>query len=587
VLRGWIPHDEGTLAQSAHRILLGQVPHRDFDELYSGGLSFLHAIAFRTLGENLVSLRIVLLTTAILTTPGVYYIASRFTPPFAAGALCIAAFLWSFPNYPASMPSWYNLALAVFGCAALFRYLETDRRRWIFVAGVCSGLSLIIKITGLYFIVAAALFLLFDVYTRRHRERLGGSFTRITGVLPILLGLTVAVAPFALMASNARPTIFVELGLPAALTGLGVVVVAFRSMREGRSPRLSDLVEVAWPFAFGVLIPVTAFVCMYFKWHALPALYRGLFILPRRRIELAALAEAPLAALLATVPFLRVALSKGYSGAVVRTYEVAVIAALQFALIVWSKFDARVFELVWLSIQMTVLPVVLAGMVLTLQHAPADSLVLLRRRQLFLVLAATAWCALVQFPFGAPIYFAYVAPFAILSIGSLVAVRGTLAPRLAAPLLLALVAAGFLVRPMRLSFELPSVIFESQSSALLDLPRGGLIVRRDDRNVYVGLSSLISRHASSTYIYVTPDAPEVYFLSERENPTRTLFDFFDEPIGRDSRVLADIRAHGVTLVVINKKPAFSPRISALLYDSLTHRFPWSAQIGTFEVRWRS
>lgn len=33
--RGWIPHDEGALAQSAERVLLGQLPHRDFDELYT------------------------------------------------------------------------------------------------------------------------------------------------------------------------------------------------------------------------------------------------------------------------------------------------------------------------------------------------------------------------------------------------------------------------------------------------------------------------------------------------------------------------------------------------------------------------
>src|SRR4051812_31709263 len=41
--RGWIPHDDGALAQSAERVLQGQLPHRDFDELYTGGLTFLNA----------------------------------------------------------------------------------------------------------------------------------------------------------------------------------------------------------------------------------------------------------------------------------------------------------------------------------------------------------------------------------------------------------------------------------------------------------------------------------------------------------------------------------------------------------------
>ena len=45
--RGWVAHDEGTLAQSAERLLQGELPHRDFDELYTGGLTWLNAAAFR------------------------------------------------------------------------------------------------------------------------------------------------------------------------------------------------------------------------------------------------------------------------------------------------------------------------------------------------------------------------------------------------------------------------------------------------------------------------------------------------------------------------------------------------------------
>ena len=45
--RGWVPHDEGQFAQAADRILAGEMPHRDFDEMYTGGLSYLNAAAFR------------------------------------------------------------------------------------------------------------------------------------------------------------------------------------------------------------------------------------------------------------------------------------------------------------------------------------------------------------------------------------------------------------------------------------------------------------------------------------------------------------------------------------------------------------
>jgi hypothetical protein len=41
--RGWWPEDKGTLAEPAARILEGQLPHRDFVDAYTGGLSYLHA----------------------------------------------------------------------------------------------------------------------------------------------------------------------------------------------------------------------------------------------------------------------------------------------------------------------------------------------------------------------------------------------------------------------------------------------------------------------------------------------------------------------------------------------------------------
>src|SRR2546427_5614709 len=37
--RSWAPEDEGTLGQSAERVLQGELPQRDFDDVYTGGLS--------------------------------------------------------------------------------------------------------------------------------------------------------------------------------------------------------------------------------------------------------------------------------------------------------------------------------------------------------------------------------------------------------------------------------------------------------------------------------------------------------------------------------------------------------------------
>ena len=63
--RGWIPHDEGMLGQSAERVLTGEVPHVDYEEPYTGGLSLMHALVFRLAGIDLIFPRWLLFAGAV------------------------------------------------------------------------------------------------------------------------------------------------------------------------------------------------------------------------------------------------------------------------------------------------------------------------------------------------------------------------------------------------------------------------------------------------------------------------------------------------------------------------------------------
>jgi hypothetical protein len=157
----WVPADDGILGESALRVMQGQLPHRDFAEIYTGGLSVIHALAFRVFGVSLMSLRICAFLFFLAWIPAVYYVALRFVSAVAAGLITLVAVAWSFPNYPASMPSWYNLFFATFGALALLRYLDARKIRWIFLAGVCGGVSILIKVIGAYYIAAVLLFLAF------------------------------------------------------------------------------------------------------------------------------------------------------------------------------------------------------------------------------------------------------------------------------------------------------------------------------------------------------------------------------------------------------------------------------------------
>src|SRR4030095_5155867 len=132
LMHGWVPHDEGQFAQSADRVLHGEIPHRDYLETYTGGLSYLNALAFRLVGENFATTRLVLFLFFLCWIPAVYWIASQLASDWIAGGITFLAVAWSVPNYSAAVPSWYNLFFATFCVAGLSAYITDRAPKWAF-----------------------------------------------------------------------------------------------------------------------------------------------------------------------------------------------------------------------------------------------------------------------------------------------------------------------------------------------------------------------------------------------------------------------------------------------------------------------
>jgi hypothetical protein len=121
----------------------------------------------------------------------------------------------------------------------------------------------------------------------------------------------------------------------------------------------------------------------------------------------------------------------------------------------------------------------------------------------------------------------------------------------------------------------------------LGLARGGLDVPVVHAEAYRRLVPFLRSHAKGEYIWASPDCPEIYFLSGLRNPTRTLFDFFDDTTGRTSRILETLDKRGVSVIVLNARSAFSAPPSPDLVAALEVRYPYARNIGPFHVRWRS
>jgi hypothetical protein len=571
--RGWIPHDEGTLAQSAERVLDGELPHRDFDEVYTGALSFLNAAAFRVFGTTLRSLRLPLFCVFLLWVPALYYVATRFAAPPLAGVVTALGTAWSLPQYTAAMPSWYNLFLATFGTAALLRHIETGRRRWLFAAGVAGGVSCLIKIVGLFYIAAVLTFLVYRGGERTLVDSTPSRQGRRWGAYPIAIGAGLAgfvgLLVWLVRGQLAVPEI-VHFVLPGAALA-AFVTWECASAEQGGVERWATLLRLVAPFAVGVAIPIALFVIPYLRAGAVAELWGGVFITPLRRLDFAAsglpsaatlLGALPVAMLLGLVPLSRVP---------ARRVWLAVLLVALIAFFILSR------HAVWHTIRPLVPLTVIAGVWSLVRHR--EVLSPLRRQQVLLVLSVTALWSLVQFPFARPIYFFYVAPVAAIAVLAVVKARPSHPNALPFPL-------PSSVLGLYLLFAVVNTHPNREPSVPLTSARGGLVVGARDAARYDSLVGLLQAHASGGYVYAAPDCPEVAFLAGLRNPTRTIWEFLSDTAGRTERVLAALDEHAVTAVVIKQLPPFSGALPTDLLDSLASRYPRQAVLDRFVVRWR-
>jgi hypothetical protein len=586
--RGWIPHDEGAFAQSAERVLNGELPHRDFDEVYTGGLIFANALAFRVFGVNLASIRIVLLVFFVAWVPALFYIASRFVSPYASAGLTLLAVAWSVPNYSAAVPSWYNLFFAVFGTAALLRYMETKTHRWVFIAGLCAGLSIVVKIIGLYFVAAGILFFVF----REQSISLGKNRTPQSPARLYPGALLIGLVVFAFLLGGVilrgpGSNGLINFLLPAYALFAVLASREFVVVPTGDKERFAALFRMLLPFAAGISVPVLIFLVPFLRSGSVSALIHGIFVLPTKRFYIGVVPSPGLAmmmkpALIAL--FLSVAY---YTGKRVRIVCGVFLGLYLGYLLQFSAHDKVAYRAGWFSAAASVPLIVLAAAVYLGVPRLARILDPEQQQQLMLLVSALAMTSLVQFPFSAPIYFCYAAPVGVLAAGALLALIPR-PPRFALSVLLVfyLIFVVYRVTPAFV-FDMGYTAAPDGQTKPLKLARGGNL-RGDpiQAEIYEELIPFIQTHASGEFTYAGPDCPEIYFLTGLKNPTRTLGDSFDEPEGRTERILQAIETHHITVLTFNEKPAFAGTINRELEQVVQSRFPQSKQIGNFRVMWR-
>jgi len=581
---GWVPADDGTLSQSALRVMHGQLPHRDFGEVYTGGLSFIHALAFRAFGVNLMSLRICVFLFFLAWLPAVYYIALRFTSAIGAGAITLLAVSWSYPNYPAAMPSWYNLFFATFGAAALLRYLEVRTRRWLFLAGVCGGVSILIKIIGAYYIAGVLLFLAFLEQSENADSSQGGAkggssksgwTYRAFSAGALLLFLMMLIKVLSTRLGMAELYQFV---LPSVVV-VGLILLGERNVRAGTGQRFSTMLRAAVPFVCGLATPIIVFLVPYARSGMIGKFLFGVTASAiERSVGLGVIRPFGIEKLMFALPLVGVLAAAMYWDKFQGRVVGAALGLAAVVLAVRATQSTDVLMGIWLSAAVLTPIAVLLGAVLVFARKKAGAQGKLERQQVVLLIALAATCSLVQFPLAAFIYLSYAAPLTILALLAIVSTGktqlGTYA--LASVVVLYMAFEVFSLIPHSI-YEITYLVGYVDA---METPRaGGLKI--GGAKFFDDLASFLREHSPNGLMFAGNDCPELYFLS---GLTNVAHDDGGEP---PEEILKAIQSDNLNVVVINDAPFFpGARMKPEVKAEVAKRFPQSTRFGIFQVFWK-
>lgn len=578
--QGWWPHDDGSLAHSAERVLGGELPHRDFAELYTGLLTFLNAGVFALLGEDIFNLRLPLFVLFLAFVACFFAIARRVVAPAWAFAATIAATTWSVPVYPAPMPSWYLLFLTVFGTYAVVRFLETRWRPWLFLAGVCGGVGVAIKITGIWFVAAVCLALLAEAVLD---ESSGRRVSRWYGALVIAvaagtLGIAVAIVANLITAGNV-----LGLMVPVASASAAVGWLGCRTFRGQARDTPAGRVGDVGLFLVGAVVPMALLVAPYAATSSVDDLVAGVFLGPQSRYEFASQSLPHPATLLWALPVVGALLVRRKLTVERRQkLDVAVSAAIAFLLL--TARDTWSYSVIWNATRALAPVLVCVGAYALVRRSLVSPP---HRATLATLVLVAAFALLVQFPFSAPVYFCYVAPLLLISAIATLRALGLGSGLLPGVLLVALAIFGARELDKQSMLSLGFGYVTDPQNTTLDSTRANIRVRPAVAAEYRRITELVKEHRASDVIFAGPDAPAVYFLTQSRNPTPAILDFVDTSgATAGSSLLRRLRQHDINVVVMNNAPEQSTPIEPSTAEEIRALYPNVEEVGAFEVRWR-
>ncbi len=585
--QGWFPHDEGQLGLSALNVGNGLLPHRDFDEMYTGALSFLNALSFKLWGVSCHSMRWMMFCWYVPFLVCVYSIATRFVMPLGAGVATVLAASWSIPIYSAPMPSWYNLFMASVAAWGLIKFAECNAKQYLLLAGAAIGVSVCFKVSGLFVLAAALLFVLYrnqlsanqdSTFLLQQPEK---AIEKEPQERSWFFAVLISVA---LLAASALSFVFVNktdtmmqiihFVIPFFALTLFVVRKEMGGVKGSFAFRARTLIADCLPLLIGCAIPIGLLAGYYGTQGAISDWLHGTFVMPGKRASAATfpfpnLYSFPPSLILACVVFLVVPNSPREISKPKSSIWVVVAICIALVLLTFTKFG---FTIVFNSFR-NLGPILIVGNVLTLVFRGSE-LNEVERQRFFIITAVAFFVSLIQFPFAFPIYFFYAAPAFLLAACGASKLQNANGKRAL------FILACFFIAVSLVRFQTPSpgsclnANYVAPEFAKFQSNRCRLLVGADEVDVYKRIIDLVEANSEQgDTVFALPDAPEVAFLTDRKPFNGVMYEFFHPELYADKDKLRNgLLEKNVDLVVINEYPSFSTKISDGLRNSILSDF---------------
>jgi len=549
--KGWGPQDAGTLGNAANGVLEGGLPHVDFKDVYPGLQAYFHGAFFALFRSSIWTLRIAWLVVVGLTAGSLYFVVRDVTSRAVGALAAFGAVSVAFVFYPVSMPTWWNVMFAAASLAMIQRGFKLERPVYMAVAGLLTGVSLLVKPTAVLVAIPSFLWVL-----SRTKPRPAGSLEVSATVGAVVIGWVV---------SRSLSPSSVLLVLIPVLTCIVWIWVSRAPREASIRGSLSEGNPPAY-YGAGVLLPAFSCALYYALVGELPALIQGWVVSPSERWDVGSV-DIPIA--VSGLLFLGLAalglwsLQRRYGDWVASLVFVAGVGFLGIAFWLWFP-TILIFAALWLPLVISV-----SGLVRTRSEEGGDFTVL--------VVSVGVVFAAVQIPLWSGVYTAYTLP--------LLAAGAVLIWRRQARLVTVLVVCAGMMLVMQANRDL---LYQARPTAEaiqwveLEPNRGGIRIPVWHAH-YNDLTQRVSAISGGSAVYAGPDAPEVVFLAEVPGAGFGPWEALD-PDWSPEEVVA-LAGAGVP-VIVNHNPSYSMAIPRPQLQEIYDALPLSESFGDFELRWR-